>query len=280
MIRNDFVSNSSSSSFIISNNEVFEDTTIDQITEALKTLGPNCFDIYDLQNKTDLEKYKKSDLFELNSGWLAPHIGKRGILDRFADALDSIGVYEFKYQDNKITKDEFKHYTYRTGKLTADNRAVLKKLPEYFRQTYNFLYDISGVQTMAQVAIGGAARYIIHYPDNEVWALKGITDQGPIIPSYEKKNKEFVKKAKQSIWETDSYCAERFYEILIKYLAEKKIIDLDADKVFNFWHVPEDHWWRRDERYKNKKYFFKGKKPSMIEIIDEMIIPIAIVHEG
>ena len=48
MIRNDFVSNSSSSSFIITNNEIFEDTTLDDIKNALKDLGPNSFEIYDL----------------------------------------------------------------------------------------------------------------------------------------------------------------------------------------------------------------------------------------
>ena len=280
MIRNDFVSNSSSSSFIITNNEIFEDTTLDDIKNALKDLGPNSFEIYDLQDKKDFELYKKSDLFELNDDWLAPHVGKRNIIEKFAAALDLIGVYEFKYADKKITKDDFKYYTYRTGKLKEDRRAETKPLPEYFRQAFNFLYDISGVKTMAEVAVGGCARYIIHYGDNEVWALKGMTDIGSEIPSYKKNDKEYVEKSKQSIWETESYCGQRFYEILIKYLADKKIVDLNADKVLNFWHVPEDHWWKREDRYKNRKYFFEGEKPSMKEIIDEMVMPIGITHEG
>ena len=99
-----------------------------------------------------------------------------------------------KYADKKITKDDFKYYTYRTGKLKEDRRSETKPLPEYFRQAFNFLYDISGVQTMAEVAIGGGARYIIHYGDNEVWALKGMTDIGSEIPSYRKNDKEYVEK--------------------------------------------------------------------------------------
>ena len=55
-----------------------------------------------------------------------------------------------------------------------------------------------------------------------------------------------------SEWESEMYSTDRFFEILIKYFIKKGKINLADPELLDFWLVPEDHWWKTDACSKYK----------------------------
>ena len=51
------------------------------------------------------------------------------------------------------------------------------------------------------------------------------------------------------------------------------------EEFINYWKVKEDSWWKRDKRYKDREYYFEGKKPTFKDILGTFTYA-ANTHEG
>lgn len=285
MIRNDFVSNSSSSSFIIGNS-FFTDhfkITAQDFKDALIHLGIKKlhYDFCDTQNKKEANKvFKEWD--GLLEQWFA-HImpddhlpegyGDHSKFIKFLDTLSEvygyIGDYNFMkaYVTGNKSKDPDEHVP------VAAYKVFLKAKKKYH------------IFTMKEVAHCENAMFFCHMGDNDIWDLDGASiysvdqcydDDGKIKKYIDKK--EF-KKAKKYNFETDDYTFERILELIVRYWVSTKRVNLDDPEFIDFWKVPDNHWWKKEEKYKDREYFFNGKKPCFQDIL-ETFCWAANTHEG
>lgn len=262
-IRTDFVSNSSSSSMIIANCAAFRknDITKQMLFDAIVDLYgkdnyEKCrnqydfepFQIYDLSNKDDrIKAHAKYD--GILSGWCSNYVYKdyetgecyavknstsspfesfRTIVEEL-NKLKIIDSYRCENPDEIL---ESKRYNRTTKQY--------EPVPEYVKKLLLEVWDRSGIMTNSECLDVRDAKFFIHFSDNEIMKVKGFTDIGKKDKlfsgdsDYAKKHNEAVLN---STWTTESMSIERFYEILIKYFAEK--LDLfypnEINKLINHW---------------------------------------------
>ena len=138
---------------------------------------------------------------------------------------------------------------------------------------------------MSEVAHDKLALFLCHMDDNEIWGLKDVCvyrvkdiyEKGKIRKSYISEEDE--KRAKECNFTTEVYTFKRILEILLKYWISIGRVNIYDPKFIDFWKVPEDSWWKRNEKYKNRVYSFEGEKPSFSDILDTFTYA-ANTHEG
>ena len=172
----------------------------------------------------------------------------------------------------------------KAGELKKYNYKTKKyeKLPAGSKAFCKLVKDSLGVKTMAEVAKDKRTTLVIHFDDNEVYNIRGMAEPGK-KDIYSWTSAEDKKKIKSSKWESESHSRERFFEILIKYFIDKGRVDLSDPGLLAYWEVPEDHWWKTDEQSKNKdkKYFTESDKhATWKEVADDMLCDSTIMHEG
>lgn len=322
-IRTDFVSNSSSSSFILQDAGFFEyfGITANDIREAivdllggkekrdialadaikrceeklskpdldgwdkkyyteriaeLKKDGLSDFVVYDMTNPEERKAaYETWD--EHFSDWIAPKEGSvskwRTIEDvlRYKCNFDNI-LRVIGGEDKEIETCEYDKSTDKWNRTILPDAAKFVKL----------IKDKLGIKTMKEVLHNEMTTLLIHFDDNEVYSLIGMTDEGQAgVRDYN--TAEENEKCKASKWESDMYSRDRFFEVLIKYFIDKGKVDLSDPGLMEYWLVPEDHWWKTDERskHKDKKYFSESDDHvTWKEVADEMLYDNTIMHEG
>ena len=301
-IRTDFVSNSSSSSFIIKDNYVFDffNITKDDIKEALLSLISReymekrfeeslkfhrnekyfskkelkkfikdnldknvLFDIYDMHDVKDAKAgHAKYD--EFLSEWDATSTGCIDAWCKFKQAYDDSGIY-LKSDGNKLYMSI---YDYKTNKN--------HKVPNYMLKAWEFMRKQCRIKTRKEVLDENDTSLLIHFGDNEVYAVEGMTDYG--------KNEKYVDNEKNdSKWESDSYSVRRFFEVLVAKLIEMKKIDPKNQEFLKAWLVPDDHWWKNtnDDRKCRNSFLENENEASTNEIADELVNDVEYcMHEG
>lgn len=217
--------------------------------------------------------YKEWD--EHFSSWDAPDEGDGAAWDAFTDMLRS-GCSIDNLHEVLAGKDkELKEYT-RAGKGKKLRYVDVPGGAEFVK----FVKAKLGVKTMKEVLHGKDSTLMIHFDDNEVYNLAGMTEEGPAdIRDY--MDEKTKKKAMASGWKSEAYSAARFFEVLIKYFVKKGKIDLSDPDLMEYWLVPEDHWWKKDAKYKNRKYFTEtDKAASWEDVYRDMLCCNAVMHEG
>ena len=121
---------------------------------------------------------------------------------------------------------------------------------------------------------------MVHFDDNEVMNLKGMDEYGQRDKKYWSHNEDTCKKCEESGWESESYSADRFFEILIKHFVKIGKVDLSKPELLEYWKVDDDDaWYKKD--FPGKKYYLKDDSTATWkDVVDDMLDYNAVMHEG
>lgn len=248
-VRTDYVSNSSSSSFILAGDKQsfatkfklkkqdFIDAIIDlsggkEKYDAYvakyksKHWHGSWFEVYD-KKVTEDKKHINSDathyLKEWHSGIICydkrqqTHIQDDGhslskyeqAYDVLRDAFDLPWTYDFEAKTNYVS-----HYDPKTKKW--NKTAVPKHVDKVVRE----LHEHYGVMSNYDVLMCDFARFLFHFGDNDIYNLKDTQVPGKNEGKYDGDSeyaKQHNKKIDISIYETTSYSIQRVCEVLFNW---------------------------------------------------------------
>ena len=238
----------------------------------LKTKGLGLWCIYDMTDKKDRRAcFKEWD--DHFASWFAPEEGEYETWDKFEEMLrwkcDFDNVLEVVNGEDKTLRES--KYNRKTDKH------IYRAVPggaEFIKRVRKNL----GVKTMKEVLHSNDCTLMIHFGDNDVYEINGMTEPGR---SEEKKynTEEENEKIRNSKYESESYSAKRFFEILIGYFVGKGKVDLSDPGLLNYWKVDEkDNWYKKN--HPGKKYYLDGAVATWQDIYDDMLKCNAIMHEG
>ena len=268
-IRTDFVSNSSSSSFIIAGDKesifIKYNLTKQDFVDAIEDLSGVKIDkdkyfckIYDKSIPEDLNIINSewSDYFK---EWTTPFLKK--VYDKdgnedieFFSALDrfdkktgeyiksvccSAGWHNkqwgYFYEHIKEIYD-FLPYSWDPSVKTYyeydKNDEV--EIDSYIYQVLLDAYNHFGIMNHYEALHCGFTRMVIHFGDNDVYSLKGMNEAGKHESLFEgdsEWDKQHNEEVKNSTWETQSQSLPRFCEVLIRWFKEHEKIPETAT-----WH--------------------------------------------
>lgn len=135
-----------------------------------------------------------------------------------------------------------------------------------------------GVKTMKEVLHRSDCTLMIHFGDNDVNEINGMTEPGR-ADEKEYNTEEENEKIRNSKYESESCSVKRFFEILIGYLVEKGKVDLSDPGLLDYWKIDEkDDWYKK--KYPGKKYYLDGAVATWQDVYDDMLKCNAIMHEG
>jgi len=245
-----------------------------EVVNDLKTEGLGKWCIYDMTDEKDREACCKEwdDHF---SCWYAPNEGEYEKWSQLEDTLHWKCCFD--NIDNVVNNDavelelsKFDHESKQWSRTSFPGGAAFIK----------HVKDSLEVKTMKEVLHDKDCTLMLHFNDNEVLGLAGIQEYGR-RDERDYMDEEDKKKCRESKWESSSCTSDRFWEILLKHLAEKGKIKLDDPGLMEFWRVEDDSWWKNDKRYKDRKYYTKtDEAASWKDIVDDMLDCNAVMHEG
>lgn len=240
--------------------------------KTLKTCGLEDWCVYDMTDAKDRKAcFKKWD--EHFSSWYAPNEGEYDDWQTLRD------IFRWKCNFDNIDEvvngevKELKTYTYnnkthrRTSVVFPSGTAFIKHVKRSLK-----------AKTMKEVLHDKDCTLMIHFADNEVHNVKGMSDDGKSdVRDY--KTPEENKKCEESKWDSKSYTADRFFEILIKHFIDKGKIDLSDPSFLAYWKVNDNDDWYKTQ-HPGQKYYLEDDKATWKDVVDDMLNHNSIIHEG
>lgn len=249
-LRTDYVSNSSSSSFILAGDKKsfvskfklkkqdFIDAIIDLsggkelydeyvAKHKSKTWHGSWFEVYDKKVAKDM-KYINSNATNYLKDWYngityydkihqtfrkdhGHNLSKyMKVYDALREAYNLPWSYDFEAKTNYSS-----HYDSKT------NRFIMKAVPKHIDKTVRELHDLYGVMSNYDTLMCNFARFLFHFGDNDIYNLDGIIVASKNDELYENPVSDWEKlhneEVKQSLYETKSHSIQRVCEVLFNW---------------------------------------------------------------
>lgn len=252
-IRSEFVSNSSSSSFILAGDKgsfvhkfgLTKQDFVDAIIDL--SGGKDKYEKYVAEHKS---KWWDGNWFEVYDKAISADnkIINSKKTDYLKDWTNHILAYDYKnkkfIQDNgwmltnynkayDALRDAFHlPWTYDVHAKTnwayvydeKKKKYVKKKVPEYLDKVVRGLYKHYGVLTNHDALMCDFSRFLFHFGDNDIYNLEGTMIASKTDEIYKKPKTDWEKKhndeVKNSIYETDSYSIHRVCEVLFNWFKD------------------------------------------------------------
>lgn len=244
-IRSDFVSNSSSSSFIISKTEVFKYFKIskDTIFEALDDLW--------LEDKIDRNstEYYPYDVYEMPMD-RAKAIRAHGLLlqgwnQNLITSFEDWSVEQEQIKAFQSLIDALKHIDPSWYLINGSDEDLNDScVPDYVKKIVKLAREKLCIRSADEVLLSDDTQFFIHFDDNMITSIKGISDE------------------QGKTYDSLAYTSNRFVEVLFNWLVEHGKID-PKDKGLLSLYPASDYAkkddankisWLDDDTY-NWKYF-------------------------
>ena len=240
--------------------------------KELKTKGLGLFYIYDMtNNKERKECFKEWD--KHFSVWVAPNEGEPDKWHNIVDVLKWSCDFD-NVEDVANGNDDVLISIVRNRKTGISTEV---KFPDGVKLVRHVKEKL-GIKSMKEVLHDKDCTLMIHFDDNEIYSIKGMNEPGKenIEDDYNDNEKETASNAE---WESKSYSADRFFEILIKYFIQKGKIDLSKPGFLNYWVIDDkDDWYKK--QHPGKKYYLNDDTATWKDVVDDMLNVNAIMHEG
>lgn len=269
--RQDFVSNSSSSSFIISKTEIFTHFKIGKadIEEALASLW--------IDGKVDLDSKD-----ELSRPFVVYEMPK----DR-AKAVRAFGQMlefwnqEFPSMDDAWdpAKEQAQAFKSLLRSLEAvdhswylsngdEDSLAHSDAPEHIKETIREARRKLEIKKADEVLLDNDTHLFIHFGENDIMSIDGIDEDG-------QKDSQDGKQGKDVRFESPAYSCARFIEILFARLVELKKIDPIDPKLLEKYPLDEDS----KKRMPNRVSWLNGDIYTWKDFLDEGVVH-CVFHEG
>ena len=238
----------------------------------LKTKGLSIWYIYDMTDKKDRQAcFKEWD--DHFASLFAPEEGEYEMWNKFEEML------RWKCNFYNILKViNGKDKTLRESKY---NRKIDKYIYRTVPGGAEFIKRIRknlGIKTMKEVLHDKDSTFMFHFGDNDIYEINGMTELGRADENEYNTEKE-NEKIRNSKYESESYSAKRFFEILIRYFVERGKVDLSDPGLLDYWKINEkDDWYKKN--HPGKKYYLDGTTATWKDIYNDMLKCNAIMHEG
>lgn len=265
-VRTDYVSNSSSSSFILTGDKKsfvskfklkkqdFIDAIIDLsggkekydeyvAKHKSKYWHGSWFEVYDKKLAKD-KKYINSNATDYLKNWHSGIIcydkthqtvrkDNRYNLSKYMEAYDVFREafnlpwpYDFEAKTN---------WTYVNN--PKSDKYVKKAVPKYIDKTVRELHDFYGVMSNYDVLMCDFSRFLFHFGDNDIYNLEGTMAASKNDKLYENPTSDWEKQhneeVKQSLYETESHSIQRVCEVLFNWFkSHGKLVGL-KDETWN-----------------------------------------------
>lgn len=249
----------------------------DRLNE-LKSKGLDIFCVYDLEDPEERERcFKEWD--DHFAAWYAPNEGSydkwKQLTETFRYDCDFDNVDDVARSDNVELVESCRSKDI-GGSKNGYQTYVVEGGADFIRRIKSRL----GIKTMKEVLHDDNSTLMIHFADNEVYRISGMSENGkPDIDDCSSIETETKKEVENPKWGSHSYSAPRFFEILIKYFVDKGKIDLSDPKFLEYWAVNDsDDWYKKN--HPNEKYYLDNDVATWRDVFDDMLNCNAVLHEG
>ena len=262
-VRSSFVSNSSSSSFIIAKTEIFKHFKIDKsvLKEAIDDLfmpdkNVNYF-IYEMPNERAQAMRKFGNLLQQ---WNQCLIGDNDIWSPEKENIEAFD--KLLWCLRKIDPSWYF--------LTGDDEDLeYSKSPDYVKAIVSTARKNLRIRKADEVLLDDSTQFFIHFSENDIQLIHGIDEDG------KKDIDGNLSMNNEAKYDTYAYSSDRFIEVLFNWLVDHKKIDPKDPEMLKLYPLSD----YAKQSCSDKVSYLNNDIYTYKDFIDEGVSH-AIMHEG